>query len=111
MVASGRYTASPDGSGILPRMRSSSWTRVLRCCGRIWLAVRVLPNCPARSCRKPGDTAPSSGFDSLSARPSVDGRLAGADGLYLSETIPVSRIGLKTGCHDLQLRYPGRHAW
>jgi hypothetical protein len=94
MVAVGPYTASPDGSGNSPRLESSSWTRVLRYCRRILLAAKGPPNCRARICRKPVDTAPSFGFDVLSVRPSVDGRLSRADGKYSSENIPGSRIGL-----------------
>jgi len=75
-------------------MESSSWTHVSWYDNQIRLAVRVRPNCPAHSYRKPVDTASSSGFDTLSAGLSVDKRLSRADGQYSRENIPGSRIGL-----------------
>jgi len=62
---------------------------------RIWQVVRVRPNCPAQSFRKPSDTASSSGDDTQSAQTSVDGTLSGADGLYLSENIPAPETACK----------------
>jgi len=94
MVASGPWTASPDGSGNSARTEWSSQTRILRYRKRIRLAASVRANCPALNCKDPGDTASLSGFAAPSAHPAGDGRLSRADGLYSSETMPVSRIGL-----------------
>jgi len=101
MVASGLQTASPDGSGNLHRMESSSQTHVLPCSKRIQLVVKAQPHYPARCCRTPGDTAPSSDIDAPCARLSVDGRLSRANDQYSSENIPGCRVGLYTACRNL----------
>jgi len=75
--------------------------RASHCSQQIRLAVEVQPNGPAESCRKPGDTAPSFGFDALFACLSVDGRLVSGDCQYSSEYMPGSRIGFNTWCREL----------
>jgi len=110
MVASGPWTASPDGSGNFARMELSLWMHVQRYFERIRLVARVQPNCHARSCRNPGYTAASSDFHALPARLSVDGRLSRADGQSSSDNIPGSGFGLQTVYRNLWLCYLSRHA-
>jgi len=71
--------------------------------------VRVQPNCLDCSSRRPREIGPpcgfdtQSGFDTLSVCLSADGWLSRADGLYNSEHVAGSSIGLKIGCNNLQL--------
>lgn len=62
------------GSGSQPRMASSVWSDERNCHQQTMLMVTALPSYPARSWRRPVDTAPLPGFAVLSGLPSVDGK-------------------------------------